>query len=210
MIVRVPNTPRRLRTAARFVAADPWRSGASTEFSLEECLFLPPNVPIPARPGEGLFDSGYVFLLRSDLDGSERLLPEALVELWQAGKVAVEWLPQLLFERPGKVRRRDAVPILHRKPIRWLPGLLAVGVAGSAGFLAARSWLEAAHHAGRSGSTPAGLIVGILSVIAFFAGMIGLSIGLGLLIALPILAWRKRGRRREMAAILSRLGASHE
>lgn len=206
----VSTVPRRLRTAARFIAADPWQNGSRIEFSLEECLFLPSNVPLPARPGGGFLASGTVFFLRSDLDGSERLLPEAMVELWQTGKIAVERLPQLLFERPGKVRRRDAVPILHRKPIRWLPGLLALGVVGVAGFLAARSWLEAAYRAGTAGSTPAGLIVGILSVIAFFAGMIGLSIGLGLLIALPILTLRKRGRRREMASILSRLGVSHE
>lgn len=142
MIYYVRLTPRRVRTAARFVAADPWLGGATGEFSLEECVYLPKNVELGSPRALRMMGTGKVYFLRSDRDGSERLLPEALTELWQTGQIPAEWLPQLLSERKGKVRPRHAVPILHRKIGRWLAIAGIAGALGAAAFFPTRAFYK--------------------------------------------------------------------
>ncbi len=321
--------PQRVRTAARFLAVDPWRGGSPVEHSVEECVFLPKGTAVSSPRARRLLGGGTVYFLRSEADGTERLLPEALVELWRTGKVPAEWLPQLLQERPGKVRRPDALPILHRKLGPWIAGALVAALVGGGAFTLGRSayrgkvtagmpvsmpaeawlaapaadgqrlrlqsflpvagsdhelfsptvprevrkpldrqaqlaWTKAAEGfrlvmVGRSaywpsdsevevgsgvvmetqkvGVPPATLarlrqrvpnldtrlvlcadwmidpnalgVSGALGAAGFLLGLVGVAVALGSLLALPLLAVRQAGRRREMAAILARLGVAH-
>jgi hypothetical protein len=82
------------RTLAMFVAADPWRNNLQIEFRLEEYALMPPGSA--NQEFVGFLLAGSRVLLRTPLDGTQRSLPAALVELWRVGKVPAGRIPDLL------------------------------------------------------------------------------------------------------------------
>jgi hypothetical protein len=79
-----------------------------------------------------------VYGIRSQLDDKERVMPEALAELWRTKAVAPEALPRLLAQIQPTLRRTDMMPLLHMRAHRWLAGAFA-GLGLALGIAAARA-----------------------------------------------------------------------
>lgn len=100
---------RQIRTLGQFTAPDPWHGIRPRQFTIEEYVMMPPGLAqvdtsrYPHRVG-----------LRVDADGSEHMLPEALVELWQSKQVAVERLPELAHCIAPRLRKGDFDLLLHK------------------------------------------------------------------------------------------------
>lgn len=132
VIANVRLLPRRIRTAARFRAPDPWSGGVITGFSIEAYALVPERITAPeAWP---LYAVGARLLhgLRSDADGAERMLPASLVALWQGGDAPAEALPGLLHALGGDVSRRDTLPASRWPAVPAIVLCLALAVAGVA------------------------------------------------------------------------------
>jgi hypothetical protein len=69
-------------------------------------------------PGAKPLAGNYLYGIRSELDGRERMLPESLSELWRTNQVAAEALPRLLREIAPKLKQWDYRPILHNKLVK--------------------------------------------------------------------------------------------
>lgn len=108
----IPLSPARVRTEASFTAEDPWNQNRRTAFTVEAYLLVIPGTapPVGAKPL-----SGYLYGIRSELDGGEHMLPEALSELWRTNRLAAEALPRLLKQMQPKLKAWDYRPILHNK-----------------------------------------------------------------------------------------------
>jgi len=192
MFMRAKLAPRRARTEARFRAADPWNGEAPAELSIEAYYYVPEHVREASAPWR--WCDTPLYALRSEIDGVERFLPEALGRLWREGKVPAEALPGLLREMEPELEEEDFQPLLEVRTERWLTVLSMVVVLGIAGLLV--TW-------------PAGNQPG-LSLTALVCGVIVAGGGfLGALLLLPSYLAGRRRRRRQMGWALARQASSH-
>ena len=101
---------RQLRTLGHFTAPDAWHGICPRQFTIEEYVMM------PSRSAQVVDTSQYPHRvgLRADADGSQHMLPEALVELWQRKQVPVERLPQLAHWIGPRLRRGDFDLLLHK------------------------------------------------------------------------------------------------
>jgi len=127
---------RRVRTATSFRARDLWHGGEDTDFTLEVYRLVPEDSQ-EALPG-WLYGGPEVYGLRSEIDGLDRPLPEALSELWSTGRVQPGDLPGLLHAMEPQLTAPDFQPVLHRQFGRWLAILMPVGLLALWGFFVAR------------------------------------------------------------------------
>jgi len=191
MFARGKLVPRRVRTEARFRAADPWNGDAPAELSIEAYYYVPEHVREATAPWH--WCDTPLYALRSEIDGTERFLPEALSRLWKEGKVPAEALPQLLREMEPELEEDDFQPLLEARTERWLTALSLVVVLGIVSLLL--TW-------------PAGNQPG-LSLTALVCGVIMAGGGiLGALLLLPSYLAGRRRRGRQMAWALSRRGSA--
>jgi hypothetical protein len=192
MFLRAKLVPRRARTEARFRAADPWNGEAPAELSIEAYYYVPEHVREASAPWR--WCDTPLYALRSEIDGAERFLPEALSRLWREGKVPAESLPRLLQEMEPELEEEDFQPLMEVRTERWLTVLSMVVVLGTAGLLV--TW-------------PAGNQPG-LSLTALVCGGIVAGGGfLGALLLLPSYFAGRRRRRRQMGWALARQSSSH-
>lgn len=186
MFARAKLVPRRIRTEARFQAADPWNGNAPAEISIETYYHVPAHVreiPSPCR-----WDCNPLYALRSEIDGVERFLPDALSHLWIAGKMPAEALPGLLREMEPDLAKADFRPLMEATTERrWTAVLLAVLLA-AVGLL--MTWPR--------GNEPE------VSWLAVLCGGVMMAGALGAFAALPRYFARRRRRRRQIGWALSR------
>ena len=64
--------------------------------------------------------AGYLYGIRSEIDGAEHMLPEALVELWHTNRISAEALPRLLLQMQPTLKAWDYRPFLRNKMITVL------------------------------------------------------------------------------------------
>jgi hypothetical protein len=202
----------RLRTAERFQAADPWNGRRPSEFSIEVSANVPAH--LRERSPRWMWAGPEVYGLRSEIDGVERPLPEALTELWSSRRVPASALPALLREMEPTLHQPDFQPILHRQFGRWLAILLPIALLSFWGFVVTRaSYYQAASAALRASQSggalaaaaPGGAALPIVLVLLAFAAGCG---ALVCLIVAPAFALRGRERRKQMQWALERLGGS--
>jgi hypothetical protein len=105
--------PRRLRTHGNFTAGDPWNGNLPTEFSIEEYVIMPESSPHAVDSVQFAHRMG----LRSESDGSQRYLPESLIELWRRGLVPAERIPALAQAIEQRVIKEDYNLVLHQTPM---------------------------------------------------------------------------------------------
>jgi hypothetical protein len=119
----IPLSPARVRTEASFTAEDPWNQNRRTAFTVEAYLLVIRGTPPPvgAKPL-----SGYLYGIRSELDGGEHMLPEALSELWRTNRIAAETLPRLLKLMQPKLKAWDYRPILHNKVLNIVQYVVSI------------------------------------------------------------------------------------
>jgi hypothetical protein len=121
--------PMRLRTLGQFAAIDPWCGNRPTEFSVEEYVMMPAGSP------QALDSALYAHRIgiRSELDGSERLIPESLYELWKRGQVPGARVPVLAHAMAPRVLKEDLNLILDKSAVKsFLIVVIAVFVLISA------------------------------------------------------------------------------
>ena len=105
----------RLRTVGRFTAARSLaRQPLLTEFSLEEYVMMPAGSQ--QAVDSGMF--GHRIGLRSEVDGSERMIPESLYELWKRGQVPADRIPVLAQAIAPRVLAEDFNLILSQSTQR--------------------------------------------------------------------------------------------
>jgi hypothetical protein len=109
-----------LRTLGRFAAADPWNGNRVTEFSIEEYVMMPSGSPQAVDSGVFAHTIG----LRSELDGSQRMIPESLFELWKRGQVPAERIPTLARAIAPRVLAEDLNLMLGRSNVRSMLAVL--------------------------------------------------------------------------------------
>jgi len=110
--VSVPTQLTKVKTDARFAAADPWNKNRACAFTLDSYLVTlrgVKSVPEGTRAGSG----GFHRALRSEADGITRFLPESLIELWLTKQVPMEALPALLKHIEPSLGKSDYKPILR-------------------------------------------------------------------------------------------------
>jgi hypothetical protein len=161
MFVRAKLVPRRVRTEARFRAADPWNGGAPAEFSIETYYCVPEHIQVVSWR----WGSTPIHGLRSGIDGVERFLPDALSHLWKVGKVAAEALPGLLREIEPDLAQTDFQPMLGAPMDQRVAVALTLLLVAMVGLLL--SWppgsgKEIPWLAGLCGAVVAGGILGAL------------------------------------------------
>jgi hypothetical protein len=190
MFVHVKLTPRRFRTEARFRGEDPWNGGAAAEFSIETYYYVPPHVREVSCPRRWANDPLYA--LRSELDGVERFLPDALSHLWTTGRVGAEALPRLLREMEPEIAETDYQPMLGAPTGQRMTAILGAVLLAAVGLFA--TWPHV-----RPGA-------GVAAVLATFCAFVVVGGLLGALFALPSYLGQRRRRRRQMGWALSRCG----
>jgi hypothetical protein len=109
-VVSIALEPRRLETVTTFQAADPWNGGAAADFELDRYKMMPAGARV-VRAGSVWGND--VYGIRSRLDGVDRILPEALSELYQTRRVEPEQLPRLYAALQPTLRTNDFQPLLH-------------------------------------------------------------------------------------------------
>jgi hypothetical protein len=199
--------PRRVRTVARFRAPDPWQDDRLAEFSIEAYRYVQQpefftnwrDLPLPRRS-----EAKEVYGLRSELDGRQRLLPDALSHLWKAGRLPAEVLPALLRDLRPQLSKTDYRPLLAAN--FRLTATIAATVLG----VAALSWWMLSP----GGQPPS---QGDLDAMAdgvrrrFFWEMLGMVVKIGSVLLAGLLAlravWHRR-REGQMAWALGRVGAA--
>jgi len=187
MSMRAKRVLRRVRTEARFRAADPWNAGAPSEFSIEAYDYVPEH--ILESTALCRFGSTPIHALRSGADGIERFLPDALSHLWRVGKVSAEELPGLLREMEPDLARTDFQPMLGAPTEQKVTAVLTLLLIAVVGLLL--TWPR-----GGDGRLP---WPALLSGLAMAGGL------LGTLLTLPPYLARRRRRRRQMDWALHRL-----
>ena len=119
----IPLTPARVRTEASFTAEDPWNQNYRTAFTIEAYMLMFPGTA-PAPGTKPL--AGYLYGIRSELDGREHMLPEALSELWRTNQITAEALPRLLKQMQPKLKAWDYRPILRNKMLTVLQYIVSI------------------------------------------------------------------------------------
>src|SRR5438270_11286437 len=132
MIARAKLIPRRVRTEARFRGTDPWNGDATAEFSIETYYYVPQQVQEVSCPWR--WCSAPLYALRSEIDGAERFLPDALSHLWTAGKVTAEALPGLLREMEPGLSQDDYQPLLETRIERRMTAALVAALLAAVGL----------------------------------------------------------------------------
>lgn len=179
---------RRVRTEARFRAADPWNADAPSEFSIEAYDYVPEHVREPSLLCR--WGSTPIHALRSGVDGIERFLPDALSHLWRVGKVSAGALPRLLREMEPELAQTDFQPMLGAPTEQRVTAVLTLLLAALVGLLL--TWPR-----GGGGHVP---WLALLSGLATAGGI------LGALLTLPPYFARRGRRRRQMDWAIDRLG----
>ena len=129
--------PRRMKTVGRFTAPDPWNGNAPAEFTIEAYrLFNPAIRALRDTRGLGL---AYLYGISSEIDGADRVLPEALAELWRRGEVAPEKLPSMLAQVAPTLKPEDYRVWIGTKLHWWYLGAVALVLLGTVWFIA-RAW----------------------------------------------------------------------
>ena len=105
---------RRLRTLGQFTAPDPWNANRPTAFSIEEYVMMPSGATQAVDSSQYIHRAG----LRSEVDGSQRMLPESLIELWRRGQVPAEHIPGLMRAIESRLTKDDYNLILHQSPMK--------------------------------------------------------------------------------------------
>jgi hypothetical protein len=148
MFVIIRFAPQRVRTAASFHAPDPWNAQRPTTFTIEVYKLVPRGGRAPhARPSPT-----DLYGIRSEIDGVERMLPEALSELWSTRRITPESLPRLLAELSPNMRKGDIQPLLHTKRHIWtgaIFGLLGFGCLAMSVVWGARAYAARGHQPSR-------------------------------------------------------------
>lgn len=190
--------PRRVRTVARFAAADPWQLDLPTEFSIEAYRYVPQDDIKPPRQGP---EAAEVYGLRSEIDGRERLLPDALSHLWKRGELPAEELPALLRDLRPRLVKSDYRPLLAIDARRrwWM---LALVLAGCAVAYVALAPGGAPPLPGRRFDVTALRLHFLWQALGFVA-KVGTAVFAGC--AVLVAYWRSR-RRRQIAWALDRRG----
>src|SRR5688500_4831684 len=101
----VPLVPRRMKTVGRFSAPDPWNDNAPAEFSIEAYRLFGEHVRV-VRDTKWL-GLGYLHGISSSLDSRDRLMPDALTELWRTGRLTPEQLPGILYQIAASLKPAD-------------------------------------------------------------------------------------------------------
>lgn len=181
-------SPVRVRTEARFTAADPWNGSVVTEWSVEGFVDSLKGGPLPAnKAGKPAQSYG----LRSEIDGVVRMLPDALGHLVRWRDVPLPELPRLLAEIAPQVEKSDFQPMLHfdlRRRLAILAGCFA------AVFLLSLPFLFVARGESSFGSP---------GHFPFNMGAAGL---LTLAVLWPVFLRRLRRRERQRAWAIERAG----
>ena len=124
----------RLRTLGQFSSPDPWNGNRPTAFTIEEYVMMPSGATQATDSSQYAHRVG----LRSESDGSQRMIPESLVELWRRGQVPAERIPILAQAIEPRVLKEDFNLILHQSArntiVLPLLGVFAV-TAGVAAFV---------------------------------------------------------------------------
>lgn len=129
--------PRRMKTVGRFTAPDPWNGNAPAEFTIEAYrLFNSGTRVLRDTRGLGL---AYLYGISSEIDGADRILPEALAELWRRGEVAPEKLPSMLAQVAPALKPEDYRVWIGTKLHWWYLGAVALVLLGTIWFIA-RAW----------------------------------------------------------------------
>ena len=102
--------PVRVKTEGSFTAEDPWNENRRTSFNVEAYLLVPRGTRV--APGTKAL-AGYLYGIRSELDGCDHMMPESLVELWRTGRIPAETLPKLLQRMEPTLKKADYRPILR-------------------------------------------------------------------------------------------------
>jgi hypothetical protein len=130
-VVKVKMVWRRVRTAERFEAPDPWNGGQNSPFSVEVYRMFPERVQDPRDWREGTLatmGSAVRYGIRSEADGVERMLPTFLGQLYARGQVPADKLPGALHGLEGEIGNRD----YRHVPGRGVLVVAAVGLAALA------------------------------------------------------------------------------
>jgi len=121
--------PVRVKTEATFTAEDPWNQNRRTLFTVE--AYVKTFKGATPRPGFKSPLAMYLYGIRSEVDGVERMLPASLSELWRSNRVPVEALPKLLKEIEPTLKKADYRPAVGKKRLAVAAGLLWIAL----GFL---------------------------------------------------------------------------
>jgi hypothetical protein len=97
--------PIRLRTLARFSAADPWSENQITAYSVEEYVLMPLGSTRAVANGWRQHAIG----IQWEGNQKYRLLPESLVELWRHERIQMERLPGLLHAMEPRILETDCI-----------------------------------------------------------------------------------------------------
>ena len=192
MLLRSKLAPRRARTEARFQGVDPWNGDAPAEISIEAYYYVPEHVREASAPWR--WCDTPLYALRSEIDGAERFLPEALSGLWREGKIPAEALPGLLQELEPELVEEDFQPLARVRTERWLAVLSTVVVLGILGLLV--TW-------------PVGNQPGLSLTALVCGGLVAGGGFLGALLMLPSYLTARSRRRRHMGWALARQASSH-
>ena len=119
---RVPTVPHVDRVLAICEVPDPWSANTPTRFEL--VLFR----LVSERTQKGNF--GNLIGLRNTRNGEEKMLPEALVLLWQNGEVPVEQLPALLHASGTRYDMGDAELMMRVTRHIWFSAILFIVALG--------------------------------------------------------------------------------
>jgi len=113
--------PVRVKTETSFTTKDPWNQNRSTPFTLE--VYWQPIRGMVPKPDK---KKPFLYGIRSNTDGVERLLPDSLCELWLQNRVAVETLPRLLQQMEPTLKKSDYNPMLRDWTVTFLVYFVAV------------------------------------------------------------------------------------
>jgi hypothetical protein len=117
--------PRRIRSAESFEAPDPWNHDAPARFALDAYKMTPERTEEPTWIHT--LGQPELFGLRSAIDGTDRILPHFLSDLWRSGAVPARLLPGLAHAIASQLHKPDYFP----------PPLRSFAIAGAAGLLVA-------------------------------------------------------------------------
>jgi hypothetical protein len=106
--------PVRVKTETSFTADDPWNGNHRTSYTVEAYLKLFKGSKPPKTKPLGAI---YLYGIRSNIDGVERMLPDSLSELWRTQRVRTEALPRMLNQMEPALKKGDYRPVLGNKAL---------------------------------------------------------------------------------------------
>ena len=121
-LANIPIYRLKVKTEASFAADDPWNGDRSTTFTIDDYVRsehrqVSPDYEPPGRDFERV--------LRSGIDGVERILPDSLSELWRTQRVPPASLPRLLKVLEPRLEPGDYPVMIKNKVRTFLAWLLA-------------------------------------------------------------------------------------